>query len=95
MKYKYIRFWFDIGYYTGADDDYVAYRMPVDEAFIENEGEAKFLQFCEDYSYLFMASYDEDNDGDYYENYQDYIDNFCSWGYEEISKEEYLSGIND
>ena len=94
---KYIRFWFDIGCVTGDDERYVAYLDSVTNPEIMNDGEAFFLEHCDNYSYLFMSSdaglsedeleFDED---DYEEEYQNYIDNWCSWGYEEVSELEYL-----
>ena len=95
---RYIKFWFDIGYITGADEWCVAYKEPIAEAIIMNDGENLFYQHCEDYSYLFMADFDEDNDNgeeDYDSVYNDYIDNWCSWGYEDISEEEYMQAKED
>ena len=92
---KYIRFWFDIGYYTGADELYMAYPEGTSEVFIENDGEAYFYEHCEDYSHLLMAGVDEDLPDDmYYQEWLEAVDN-CSWGYEEVSEEEYYDNADE
>lgn len=86
---KYFRYWFDIGYRTGDDELLEEFPDNVTQAEIENYGSISFHEHCEDYEFLFMGDFDEDGEEDYETAYDNYIDNWCSWGYEEISKEEY------
>ena len=88
MDYIYIKFIFDCGYYTDDDEQYVKYKRPVSNDVIQQDGHERFLEFCQDYEHLIMADYTED-DGDYSKYYQDYIDDYCSWSYEEVTREEY------
>ena len=86
---KYIRYWFDIGYRTGDDELFEEFPDNTTEAEIENYGSTSFYEHCEDYAFLFMGDFDEDGEEDYETVYDNYIDNWCSWGYEKISKEKY------
>ena len=90
---KYIKYWFDIGYHTGDDELYEQFSEDTDsiEEDIEEMGSTYFYEFCEDHEGLIMQDYEDEPllPDEYWDIWNQIINDQCSWGWEEVTKEEY------
>lgn len=92
---RFIRCWFDTGFYTGDDELVIDYPDETTDIEIENDVSTLFYEHCDDYSYLLMPDFEDDmSEEDYYEEYESRLED-CSYGWEEISEEEFLDLIDD
>lgn len=101
MGYRYIRFYADCGYVGCREEWYGRYSIDTPDSELSAEADDRGNEHCSMYEYLYTNNIDED-DYETYDDYEtaceeaseDYWENYATWGWEEISAEEFYDNVD-
>ena len=101
MGYRYIRFYADCGYVGHREEWYGRYDLDVPTSEFNAEADDRGNEYCSMYEYLYTNNIDEE-DYETYDDYElaleeaseDYWENYATWGWEEISAEEFYDNVD-
>jgi hypothetical protein len=99
--WRYIRFYAECGY-AGCDGEwYGRYDADISDAELNDFAEDYGRSHCEGYEYIHTSDFDEEGyatEEDAQEALQelseDYWENYATWGWEEISEEEFYDNVD-